>query len=604
MAVMLGASMALGAPEAHILRIDPRASMVDGAPILTTVIELVQHKRMSDITGKCAMKTGNAQLECLANELEKPQALYEPFAFPEKNAYFTVTVDGSDLPSTFVSKTRWGQSKSMDGVGTAWLILVDAAASMGSRFREARAVAKAFINTMGPQDIVDIMFFNDRAVVKDSRWLSNKGQAASFVDSVSRTYPKQGRTRPLFNIIKQAATDGFKELGNAGSGIKVPMHQAMVVLSNGSSGSDIGSASQTALGLRQYLTEGRFPKDNTTLPKAPVPVVSVWFPARETEEFFQNAREFMENLANPEIGGFFGIVDGGKAKRANRIVTAVRMRFDQMHIVKWRVSCIAPTISQTFKLFFKSTDPPIAGDNFINVPVGIDPSTWPLDIDVEHTKSYAKKHPVCPGCEIRIFGNFCWGGDAKRAQLYMIPKNQPAPQSLKGRSMEDAKKAQKTLIASNMVGKCSEANNDYVECKVPDTKKFISGKGDKKTARLVVVDTRAYRTSAITADKILSLPAGDAPLPWLLIFIIVFAAIFLILLVAVLFRSGGRRRGGGGGAPPAPVVAGGHGGTAPSPGAPGGYGQPGGYGPPGGAPPPGGPAPPGGYGPGGGYPPR
>jgi len=543
------------APMARILRIDPRASVVDGAPVLTTVIDLVQHKRMSEITRRCAQLTGNRNLDCVADALEKPQALYAPFKFPKDNAIFTVTVDGTDMPASFAGMQRWGKSKNEDGVGTAWLILVDAAASMGGRFDEAKQVAREFTNTMAPHDIADVMFFNDRAVVQDSGWVSKKSAAAAALDKVGHTYPRQGRTRPLFNIIKQAASDGCRELGNVGTNIDVPMHQAMVVLSNGVSGSDTGSPSQVALALSDYMTKGRFPDDNTTLPKAPVPIISVWFPARQMEEFFQNTRQFMMNLANNEIGGFHSIVREGQSSRAARIVSAVRKRFDQMYIVHWRVPCIAPTIGQTFKLVFKKVNPPIGGDNFINVPVGIDPSTWPLDIDVEATVRAAKKDRVYPGGTVKVFGNFCWGSDYKRAQLYMIPKNQPAPTSLKGQSIEDAKKAQKKLIASKLVGKATNSGNTYVEFDVPDSKKFLSGKGKKMTARLVVVDTRAYRTSAITADKILTLPAAKKPLNLLLIGGLTFGGVVLILLVIQIFRGGGgsrRRRRGSAQRPMAP----------------------------------------------------
>jgi hypothetical protein len=572
--LLFGLGGAWAAPEAHILRIDPRAAMVDGAPVLTTVVELVQQKRMSDITSKCAALTGNAAFDCMADELEKPGALYDTFAFPEKNALLTITVDGTDMPVSLVSSTRWADSKGQDGVGTAWLVLVDAAASMGPRFPEAKAIAKAFVDAMGPQDIIDVMFFNDRAVVSDSKWTDKKADAAAFVDSLGRTYPSQGRTRPLFNILKQAATDGFKELGNAGSKVNVPMHQAMVVLSNGSAGADPGSPAAIALQLKQYLTGGRFPDDNETLPKAPVPVVSIWFPSKApAEELFQNAREFMENLANPEIGGFYSIVREGQTERAAKIVTAVRTRFDQMWILKWRVSCIAPSISQTFKLVFKQADPAIAGDNFINVPVGIDPTTWPLDIDVKATTDYAKKNPVYPGGTVKIFGNFCWGGDQKRAQLYMIPKNQVPPASLKGNSIDDAKAAQKKLVESGMVGKADTAGDTFVEFNVPDNPKFLMGSGSKMTSRLIVVDTRSYRTSAITADKILTLPSSQKPLNLLLIGGLTFGGVVLILLIIQIFRGSGgnRRRGGRGGAAPPPVVAGG----APPgmPGSPPGFGQ-------------------------------
>ena len=582
------AGLVSAAPQAKILRIDPRASVVDGAPILTTVIDLVQHKALSDITANCAHLTGNANLDCVADALEQPQALYDPFKFPDQNAIFTVTVDGRDVPANFQSATRWKDAKGQEGVGTAYLILIDAAASMGGRLSDARAVASAFLAQMGPNDIANIMFFNDRAVVKTSKWTNKKSTATAFVNSVQGTYPAQGRTRPLFNIIKQAATDGFSELGNVGNSVEVPMHQTMVVLSNGVSGADAGSAAQTALALKEYMTKGRFPEDNQTLPKAPVPIVSIWFPTSQTEELFQNARQFMENLANPEIGGFHSIVRKGQSQRAASIVQAVTKRFEQLHIIKWRVPCIAPTVGQTFKLVFKNTNPPIAGDNFINVPVGIDPSTWPLDIDVEQTLAYAKKNNVHPGGDVKIFGNFCWGSDHKRAQLYMIPKNQPAPQSLKGRSVEEAKKAQKQLIASNMVGKAESSGDTFVEFEVPDTTKFLSGKGSKMTARLVVVDTRAYRTSAITADKILTLPAEEKPLNLLLIGGLTFAGVVLILLVVQIFRGGGSRRSSRNRAAPPPVVAGGQ----PPPPGPGGYPPPGHGGHGGGYPPPGGPPPP------------
>ena len=201
------AGLVSAAPQAKILRIDPRASVVDGAPILTTVIDLVQHKALSDITANCAHLTGNANLDCVADALEQPQALYDPFKFPDQNAIFTVTVDGRDVPANFQSATRWKDAKGQEGVGTAYLILIDAAASMGGRLSDARAVASAFLAQMGPNDIANIMFFNDRAVVKTSKWTNKKSTATAFVNSVQGTYPAQGRTRPLFNIIKQAATD-------------------------------------------------------------------------------------------------------------------------------------------------------------------------------------------------------------------------------------------------------------------------------------------------------------------------------------------------------------------------------------------------------------
>src|SRR5262249_36028394 len=61
---------ASAAPEAHILRIDPRASSTDGSPVLTTVMEIVQNKRMSDLTKGCAALNGDAYYDCVATALD------------------------------------------------------------------------------------------------------------------------------------------------------------------------------------------------------------------------------------------------------------------------------------------------------------------------------------------------------------------------------------------------------------------------------------------------------------------------------------------------------------------------------------------------------
>jgi hypothetical protein len=238
----------------------------------------------------------------------------------------------------------------------------------------------------------------------------------------------------------------------------------------------------------------------------------------------------------------------------------VRTRFNKMHIVKWRVSCVAPTVTQTFKLFFANTNPPIAGDaTFKEVPVGIDPTTWPLDVDREATEKEAKKNRIYPGGTAKIFGNFCWGGNQQRAEIYMVPKTQAAPASLQGGSIEDAKKAQRSLIEQGMRGKASSAGDSVVEFELPNSDKFLVGKGDAMTGRLIIYDNAARRTSAVTADKIVTLAAREAPLPYLLIGGITFGGVVLVLLVVNLVRGGGSKRRGGATAaqPPKPIIAGG-----------------------------------------------
>ncbi|HTJ83091.1 MAG TPA: hypothetical protein VL400_15325, partial [Polyangiaceae bacterium] len=174
--VAIFARDAYAGPESHILRIDPRASQSEGSPVLTTVIEVNQVKPANTVLGACSSLSGNAELDCVADAVEKPQALWSPIEFPEQNAFLTVLVDGTDYPAKFLSKERWAEAAKEDGVGTAWLIAVDAGAQMGSRIDEAKMVATSFVNSMRPNDIANVMIFNDRSVVAASGWSKDKNK--------------------------------------------------------------------------------------------------------------------------------------------------------------------------------------------------------------------------------------------------------------------------------------------------------------------------------------------------------------------------------------------------------------------------------------------
>jgi len=566
------AAPAGAAPQARILRIDPRAAQQNGNPVLTTVIEVSQSKRVSDATAGCAALTGNGQLDCMSQALEQPFALYTPFPFPAANAIFTVTIDNAAYPAKYVSHSAWGDSQQQPGVGTAWLVLIDADRRMGGSFNDARQIAQQLVASLGPNDIVDIMFFNDRQVVKDSKWLGGAQKTgAAFINGAPETYPSSGRNRSLLTIIKQAATDGFGSLGNVGENVKVPLHQALVVLSSGFGGTDPATTGPGALQLQQYLTGGRFPEDNTALPKSPVPVISVYFPLKVIDEFRQNSLEFMQNLANPEIGGFFTVVQEGGGARAQAIIGTIRQRFSKMSIVRWKVACVAPTVTQSFELIFNNMSTPLVGDNtFKDVPVGIDPTTWPLDVNNDYSAQIAQTHPVYPGGNFRIYGDFCWGGDKTRAEVYFLPSGQPLPTALVGANIDQAKATQQQLIAMGMKGTAVEAADTYVEVQAPDKDKILWGSGDQAAVRMVVYDNRAHRTSGVTAETILSLKGTSPPLNLMLILGAAFGAVVIALLIIVIAKSGGKKRGG----TPAPV------GHAPAYGAPGGYAapQPQGYG--------------------------
>ncbi len=537
--VLLVTARAGAEPAGKLLRIDPRTSQQAGDPIITTVIEMSQHNRVSDAIMGCATLTGNRRLSCMSEALEKPNALYTPLPFPEKYALLTVEVDGMPHPATFVSKAKWGESSREPGVGTAWLILVDADKRMGSSFRAARRLAGRFVAAMGPGDIVNLMFFNDRQVVRDSKWLaaSQKSKAARLIDSMTATFPSQGRNRALLTLIKSAATDAFRSLGNVGSSVQVPMHQAMVVLSSGFGGTDPSTSGPGALQLQQYMSAGRFPPENTALPKTPVPVISIYFPHSTYDEFRNNSLDFMQNLANPSIGGFFSVMQKGEEERSDALVQAVRSRFSRMFIVKWRVSCIAPQLTQTFALAFRKVNPPIAGDTtFKNVPLGIDPTDWPLDVDEAQTQASIGEG-LYPGGRFRVFGNFCWGGDDSRAEAYFVPAGSAPPSDLDAADIQAARRAQKQLIAQGMQARAVRASDAFVEFEAPDSAKIIHGSGPRAVSRLIVYDNRAARTSGVTADAILQLRARPAPFPLLWVLTGLLGLTVVALAAVLLVRS-------------------------------------------------------------------
>jgi len=586
------AAGALAAPEAHILRIDPRAGMNGNKPLLTTVIEVVQFKRLSDVLQPCAGVSGAGTITCWSEQLEKPGALWEPFPFPEQNAHLLVKVTGEDQLTKFADKTQWGKAQNQANVGTAWLVAVDAASSMGGRFSDARAIAHEIVAEMQPNDLLDLMFFDDVQVVRDTKWKTYKqrGDLVAAMNEVKSPSPSHGRDRALFSEIKTMTQDAFGSLGNSDQPDAVPLHQAMVLLSNGAGRGDPESASPSADVFHQYLDQGRFPAENTSLPKTPLPVVSIWLPAAANlvENIYRNNEaQFMQSLANPEIGGFFDIVQAGQGDaKAKTIIGLVRARFNAMWLVHWTMSCINPSVDQSFNLVFENTHPMITPDGtFKEVPIGLDPTQWPLDVDVQKTLTAAQDNPLYPGGQFTVYGDFCWSGDKQRAEAYFIPAGtKPSPQQANSRDPAVAKKAMQQLQAEHMLGTAVTAGDTYVTFNVPDDAKVIEGTGDNAVARVVVYDNRAHRASSVDEKSVLSLKATKKPLSLTLIAGIAGLFVVIVLLVMVLVRGGGGGRRRGGGPPAAPPNMGpGYGpppgGYGAPPGGPGGYGPPpGGYG--------------------------
>jgi hypothetical protein len=610
--VALLARNANALPEAHLLRVDPRTASSNGTPILSTLVEIVEFESPSAALATCNGKTGNAELDCWTDAMQKDNVLWTGFDFTkvQANAFFAAKVNGADIPARIEgTPTKWSDAQREPGAGTAWVIAIDGSQSSADRFRDAQEIAYAFVKAMQPDDMMDIIVFDshDHQYLSESKW---KSYATKERDALVHTLDvaapsKVAQDRSLFSILQNVISDAFGTLGNFSSSQTIPMHQALVVLSNGYAKADAGTTGPSAQAFSAYLNKGRFPDDNTAQVKTPLPVISIWLPPATTtmvgDMLRNNENQFMQSLANVKIGGFYSAVRGGQGQaRAPGIVNAVKKRFNSMYVVKWRLSCLNPSPEQSFSLYFKNTTPQIIGDTtFKDVPIGVDPSQWPLDIDLEKTEAEANANPIFPGGKLKVFGEFCWAGAKDRAEAYFLPAgSKPDPQLASG-NPDAIKSAVQNLVQQNMRGAALEVGDTFVTFQVPDEDKLLEGSGDATVAHVIVYDNGARRLSGHDEKTILTVKATKKPFPVLIAAGAGGAIVVVLLLVIVITRGGG---GGGRGKrqpmqSPAPIVAGG-----PIPPYGGGYGAPpgaGGYGPPpyggGGSPPYGQGPPPGGF---------
>ena len=119
--VLAQAGTARAEGKGNILRIDPRASQTEGAPVLTTVLEIVQHYPLSRSTGPCnAMTKPEDVFDCIANEVEKPKALWDAIKWEEGKTFLAINVQGKDQQLKLISKQKWGDAskEKVAGVGT------------------------------------------------------------------------------------------------------------------------------------------------------------------------------------------------------------------------------------------------------------------------------------------------------------------------------------------------------------------------------------------------------------------------------------------------------------------------------------------------------
>src|SRR5690606_23348552 len=146
---------------------------------------------------------------------------------------------------------------------------------------------------------------------------------------------------------------------------------------------------------------------------------------------------------------------------------------------------------------------------------------------------------VYPGGTLKVYGDFCWGGDTNRAEVYFVPAGQALPTDLAGGTPEQAKQAQQQLISQGMRGEAIQTADTFAEFNVPDNDKLIHGSGSSAVARVLVYDNHARRVSGATAETILTIKARSAPFPIVLVLGALFGLTVVALLVVVVVRSGG-----------------------------------------------------------------
>lgn len=514
--ILLFSAGTLATPTARILRVDPETTTSGSAPILTTIVDLSEARRVSEVTGHCSGLVGLEALNCESDALEAPLSLYRPHKLPVEQTELTVRLDGEDFPAKLESVMRFGDAVHEPGIGTAWLIVLDADERGKQGFTELHRVASAFVGALAPTDLVNVIVLGEKQVLGDSGWRTQSGRdaAESTLAKTTSVVRSRDRTRPLLTLLKQTVQDAFRTLSPP-SGMRLPLHQAVVILSSGYGGGDPATTGPGAVEFSRFLTDGRFGEAGALLPKLPLPTIAIMTPPSGYPEHAQLASDFMRSLPNPEIGGFFSVIQKGQAAHASRIVDAVRARFASLIVARFRLACVAPTLTQSLSLIFPGSDPPILGDaSFKDVPLGFDPASWPLDVDLAATRrELDAAGGLFPGATFKVFGHFCWGGDLSRPEVYFLPPGETLPESLAASGSSAYEDVRRRLIALDMRSSALAANESFAEFRVPETERILHGSGDRQAARFVVVDRKAKRSSGLTAGTVIEVKATKRPIP-------------------------------------------------------------------------------------------
>ncbi len=343
-ALLLGPLPAAAARSAHPPH-RPARQHRRRRPVAHRARARTKNKRMSDVTGKCATLAGDAALDCISNALEQPGALYSSIEFLEKNAVFTVTVDGSDVPAKFESKALGRERRQETGSAPPGLVLVDAGRLDEPPLRRGQAWPGRSSTPWGTNDIVDVMLFNDKGRRSRLQVGGQQETARGRLRDARRRHPHLPVAGPhpaaLALSSSRPSPTASRKLGNA----EAEHHRAHAPGSLG------GALQRLRRRRRQVCAPCSRPTSSRLLPRI----------NNDNPNMGPGGDLFLRSL--PTISGRPRVE--GPCQHATQGAPPTSTRcFNKMHIVS--VFCVAPTIQMSAIVF--RTYP----RRLQNVPVGID----------------------------------------------------------------------------------------------------------------------------------------------------------------------------------------------------------------------------------------
>jgi hypothetical protein len=559
--------------QVTFLRIMPEPTIDEklGTPTLPMLVQYGKSTPINAFEEGCwgkatpwASDQVQAALKCMSSAIEA-KGYYKADEFPKDDARIFNVVGKQPVPMTIVDATKFGEATD-EHAGVAFLVLLDASNGMGKRLPEAQAIAISLVNSLGEHDAVMVRVMDDQGIKAKTKWIpkAKAADAIKVIKSVGATYPSSGKPNSLVSRVQKETLGSFQELINDevdGGGI--PMMQSLILISCGSDNTAAGAvAGAEAQVLHEKLVKGDLGIEGM---KLPIPVISIWTPSGDwTTQYgaqaqYRNAEfQYMQNMATPEVGGYFDIVQDGEVGKGAKIAKLVRQRFDEMTLLSVQANCLEPAGDQSFKLGFEGGEKKVIPTQWSGITVAFDWTKWLLSVNKKTTEDAVAKKPLQPGESFSVFGDFC-SPEASSYEGYFVTESDAA-EVKKASSDKTGKKAKELLQSLAAKGQKAEtvsAGPTEVKFKVPATPSLFENKPDTFNLSFVLLDTKALRVSARDQKGVLNLKAAKPPINKLLIVSAIGGGVVLILLIAILARSGGgggrAKRGRRGGAPPAPA---------------------------------------------------